>query len=600
MNTITLVNNITMKWSLLFSLLFLSFIGNNLIGQTTYIPATANDPGVTTHEITSGGITLGITDKGGGMINKFTLPGYGDIMDDVSDRFGRGGQTAIRSLGHNNKYNPTQAGLTDEAGTQCNITVTPGKLVVDKRPCCLWRADNHYDFVEWEDLCNDNYNDGGTSGHNSDEDGMDETNLLGKQATEITSEFDFYCEYEDYMGTNGVDIACFYHYYEMEFTREPGHCLDQFGEDTSIWKPNQVVADISVNAPSGKHQGTDQDMNTLTYWTTLRTDNDLWAGDNRHVVLVSGAWYTEARTAKIMPNIHIAGAQVFPLLIISNSADINVGPAIGVFQPNSNIVAQQTVGGNYTDDRRKPNSTWMQDDPNRSGQNKFGFGGRIYGLLNRNRTPNNVPEKWRGEMYYLVGTPAEIFSNALKLNAEWATGNLPSAPTGLSVSTTETSCTVSWTANSGSDNVTVYEVWRSTAATGTYDYVASTMGISYTDEGLNPSEEYFYKIKATSLSGASSYSSFQSGTLSVDNEIQNHMGLKLSPNPANGTVNIETTEASEVEVFNVTGQTMYNSRETATLHNLDVSTWKSGVYFMKVHCSDKVYSKKLIVGEIKK
>jgi len=527
-----------------------------IVDKTPFIAAKTSDPGITTHEITSGNVTLGITDKGGGMINKFTLPGYGDIMDDFADRYGRGGQTAVRSLGHSHKYNPTQAGLTDQSGTQCNITATTGRLVVDKRPCCLWRGDNQYDFIEWEDLCSDNYNDGGTSGHNSDVDGIDETNLPGKQAEEITSEFDFYCVYQDYMDSSGVDIPCFYHYYEMEYSRYPGHCIDQFGEGTSVWDANQIVDDISVNAPSGTHQGTDQDMNTFTHWTTLRTDNDLWAGDYRHTVLVSGAWYTEARTAKAQAVVHIAGAEVFPLLIISNSTDINAGPAIGVFQPNSDIVAQQTVGGTYTDDRRKPRSAWVQDDPDRAGQNKFGFGGRTWGLLNRNRTPNNDPEKWRGEMYFLVGTPAEIYANALKLNAEWATGNLPSAPTGLSLSTGETSCdlwvTASWTANAASDSVTVYEVWRSTAAGGTYDYLASSTGTSYTDGGLDPNKEYFYKIKAASQAGTSAYSSKQSTTTlenCISYSLTIHSGTGGGSYPENTQVSITANVPTSGNVF---------------------------------------------------
>jgi hypothetical protein len=483
--------------------------GQELHGQTTFIVAKESDPGITTHEITSGGVTLGITDMGGGMINKFTLPGYGDIMDDIADRYGRGGQTAVRSFAHGGKYNPTQAGLTDASGTQCNITASPGKLVVDKRPCCLWRADGGYDFIEWEDLCDDKYNsDGGTSGHNSDVDGIDETNLEGKQATEVTSEFDFYCEYEDYMGNNGVDIACFRHYYEMDFVRFPDHCIDQFNDQTSVWNPAQVQSDISVSAPAGIHAGTDQDLHNFTHWTTLRTDNDLWKGTYRHVVQVSGAWGTEARTAERKFNIHIDGAQIFPLLIISNSTDINAGHAIGVFQPNSEIVAQQTVGGTYTDDRRY--IAWLQDDPNRAGQNKFGFGGRTYGLLNRNRTPNNEPEKWRGEMYFLVGTPAEIYENALKINATYTSNSVASAPASPTLNSISSQCAVnlSWTPNASSDNVTMYEVWRSTSSEGAYEYVGATLNSDYTDSSseLGFDTQYFYKIRALNLGGFSNFS----------------------------------------------------------------------------------------------
>ncbi len=389
--------------------------------QTPFIVAKPSDAGVTTHEITSGNVTLGITDKGGGMINKFTLPGYGDISDDVADLYGRGGQVAVRDAVHKGWYNPTQAGHVDGAGTQCNITATTGKLVVDKRPCSLWRGDGKYDFIEWEDLTTDNYNnDGGTSGHNSDVDGIDETNLVGKQATEITSEFDFYCEYQDYMDSSGVDIPCFRYYYEFEFARYPGHCLEQFNESTPCWWEAMRADDISVKAPSGTHQGTYQDMNRFIHGAFLRNDNDIWAGNYRHLKLASGAWYTEARNEAASVSkeflIHPDLAEAFPLLIISNSTDINSGPAIGVFQPWSEINVQQTVGGTYTDDRRMPDKMVIADYPNRAGQNKFGFRGRTWGLLNRNRTPNNDPEMWRGEMYILVGTPAEIYANALKLN----------------------------------------------------------------------------------------------------------------------------------------------------------------------------------------
>ncbi|MCP4314208.1 MAG: T9SS type A sorting domain-containing protein, partial [Bacteroidetes bacterium] len=76
---------------------------------------------------------------------------------------------------------------------------------------------------------------------------------------------------------------------------------------------------------------------------------------------------------------------------------------------------------------------------------------------------------------------------------------------------------------------------------------------------------------------------------SMDSDVQ------IYPNPARGIVNIETTEAFEVVVLNVVGQAMYDKQCADTSCNIDVSNWKSGVYFVNIQCGGKVFNKKLIV-----
>jgi hypothetical protein len=73
------------------------------------------------------------------------------------------------------------------------------------------------------------------------------------------------------------------------------------------------------------------------------------------------------------------------------------------------------------------------------------------------------------------------------------------------------------------------------------------------------------------------------------------LGVQIYPNPARGIVIIETTEAFEVVVFDVVGQIMYNKQDAATSCNIDVSSWKSGIYFVNIQCAGKVYNQKLIV-----
>lgn len=548
-------NSTIMKYLYIF-LLFTSccfFVQSNSQAQTPFIVVKESDATITTHEISSGDVVLGITNLGGGMINKFELPGYGDLLGFESDRYGRGGQTSFRTKVHSRVYNPTQAGLNDRAGTQCNITQTPGKLVVDRRPCALFNGDGRYDFNEWENLVSDGYNgDGGTSGHNSDADGIDETNLAGKQADELTSEFDYYGYYEDYMGQDSVDIPTFHHYYEFTFERYPGGCLDQFGAGTPAYDPTSHVPNITVNAPQGVYKGTDKDMDHFIHWTTLRLDNDLYPVGYRHLVGLDGQLVTELRGSEALNyDIHLSDkADFFPVMVISQSADINEGSAIGVFQPNSDIVAQQTVGGSgsnsYTDDRRF--QAYLTDQPYRiPNMQRFGFGGRTFGLLNRNRTPNNEPETWRGEMYFLVGTPAEIYANVLKINAPYTTNSVASAPPSPTFTNSVISCNasvdLSWTANSSADNITMYEVWRSTSSGGTFEYLGASLGTTFTDStSLDFDMEYFYKIRALNLGGISEFSTVSSIATAGEpidcsggttlTELEEHsFDLRIYPNP---------------------------------------------------------------------
>ena len=181
-----------------------------------------SDPRVTTHRLRSGDLVIGLTDNGGGVINEVNIPGLGDIMDKATDMYGRAGQVAIRDDSHGGRYNPTQAGFWETLGTQCQITHTEDKLVVEPRGMALWHGDRKYDFAEWENIGPDPYPE--DNGH-GDLDGLDERDLPGKQATEVYSEFDYYGIYENVMGQHGITTPAVYHYFEIRFIRPPGPCL---------------------------------------------------------------------------------------------------------------------------------------------------------------------------------------------------------------------------------------------------------------------------------------------------------------------------------------------------------------------------------------
>lgn len=408
------------------------------------IARDGTNPSAVSHTLVSGSVTLGISDQGGGYVNQLILPGLGDVLGAASDRYGRGGQSAIRDWRHGLRYNPTQAGFSDTAGTMCPISVTSsGTLVVLRRACCLWRGDGEFDFTEWENLADDKYSaDGVTSGHGSDVDTIDESASAGRQATEITSEFDYYGTYADYRLTRGtyyagsdqVSIPCFRHYFEYTYARNPGACIEQHNSGP-LYDPSVTVSDLSNNNPAGVQEAGASDMGVLRAGWTLRMDRALWAPRYR--------WWVEGSTLKCAERgttaqtflsrkddalaARVSGVafgnypEARPLIILSDSADKDAGAAIGIFYPpspvnNTPVLGYNTETGNidYTDERRIV--TEMIDSPTRTPTMQlFGFKPTLLGLLNPTRTAPNIQEKFRAEVFILYGTPAQIYRNAQRI-----------------------------------------------------------------------------------------------------------------------------------------------------------------------------------------
>jgi hypothetical protein len=187
-------------------------IGNN-IGKRRAITDT----------IQSGNFTLGVNSNGGGYITEVSIPGLGNTMGIQAQRYGRGGQSSIRDGARGGQYNPTQAGFSDDGGTVCEVVKTDGKIVVPARGCALYNGDGHFDYTRWENIVPDHPK---IIDNNNDQDRIDEENLsvvingttFTKQAAEVHSDFDFYCEYENVKNKIGIDIPAIRHYLEFRFT----------------------------------------------------------------------------------------------------------------------------------------------------------------------------------------------------------------------------------------------------------------------------------------------------------------------------------------------------------------------------------------------
>ncbi len=394
-----------------------------------------NDPALTTDVISSGGCELGISSIGGGYINRLALPGIGDVMGNATDKFGRGGQSAIRDILHGERYNPTQAGFSDLAGTICRVlaTMDDSALVVAPRPCVLFRGDGKFDFTEWENLANDNYTE---SGGSNDWDTIDESLLPGKQATEVTSEFDYFCTYEGLMDADSITIPCFRHYYEYRYIRDPGHCILQHNLGPLFDPVAGEVTDISVTEPAGVYPAVADDMGILKFAMSIRMDRDQWAPEyhwhvngstindlsvkERGDTVTARRSFRDTSLAARTPGFTVpAYLQVqTPLIILSDSSDMDQGGALGLYYPDSDININSIVGVDkesgamvYRDDRRLHME--IRDSPFRIPSMQWiGFRGHLLGMLNPTRTPTGTIEVFRGEFYILYGSPREIFEHA--------------------------------------------------------------------------------------------------------------------------------------------------------------------------------------------
>lgn len=387
-----------------------------------------------TDTIHSGNFILGVNSNGGGYITEVNIPGIGNTMGIQAQRYGRGGQSSIRDLARGGQYNPTQAGFSDEGGTVCEVIKTAeGKIVVPSRGCALYNGDGKFDYTQWENVVADHPH---IADNNSDQDNIDEDNLtlaingrtFTKQAAEVHSDFDFYCEYENIKNTANLSIPAIRHYLEFRFVRSstaPNSAMKQFNIPalTAVgkWSPDKLPTDISTQFPSGVHPGSTTNLNHVSYSWSIRTDVAIWNPLYRYAQKNDNSWEIVERQGTFKGDISKYKQQ----FIVADSNDENSGHALGFYLPDTTINTFDVVGINeadgseaYRDDRTTEN--FYLDIPYRTPTMSWiGFRKRFKGLIDKSILSISHPdvyEKFRQETIVLYGTPAEIKSAFIQLD----------------------------------------------------------------------------------------------------------------------------------------------------------------------------------------
>lgn len=381
-----------------------------------------SDPSITTDTLSSGDLVIGVNSNGGGVINYMEIPGVGNIFGPQSVKYGRSGQSAMRDGMHGGRYNPTQAGFNETLGTPCVVEKLNGKVTVPARPVALWYGDCKWDFTEWENIGPDPtcYPDGG----NSDVDELDESNLIGKQNTEVKSEFDYFGIYHDYKDKGNIEISCVRHYFEYRYVREPGHCINQFRPGLDIFNPEQINPDISSAYPVGTHTAEPFDISNFILSWHLRNDVIKWDPKYQFIINNEGSLTVQNREVYVKETLDANGDVVVPrLIIIGDSNNPDAANALGFYMPESEFNSFETIGVDetsgliaYKDRRRKSIRIW--DQPRRiSTMAVYGFKTETKGLLNRTRLPENIYEANRFDMFVLKGSPNEIWETVHRIEA---------------------------------------------------------------------------------------------------------------------------------------------------------------------------------------
>ncbi|WP_449398594.1 fibronectin type III domain-containing protein [Chryseobacterium wanjuense] len=222
---------------------------------------------------------------------------------------------------------------------------------------------------------------------------------------------------------------------------------------------------------------------------------------------------------------------------------------------------------------------------------QFGFtnggAGHVYGAPAPLDTDNDgMPDAWEtanGLNPNVFDALAVSTTHAPYLNIEVYINNLPNAippdfiipPTNLNftnalttITPASSSLTVNW--NDNAANETNYIVERSTD--GTTFSVIATLGAnmtSYDDTGLTPNTPYYYRVKATTATESSVYTSTATVTTPP---IPSAPTKAVNPIPANGNTNVELNSGNLLLKWtgssNTTTYTVYFGTDPLNLNNI--------------------------------
>jgi Secretion system C-terminal sorting domain/Lipocalin-like domain/CrtC N-terminal lipocalin domain len=181
---------------------------------------------------------------------------------------------------------------------------------------------------------------------------------------------------------------------------------------------------------------------------------------------------------------------------------------------------------------------------------------------------------------------------------------VPSVPAGLTVVPYPDHVSLSWTASTaGTYPIGGYRIYRSTTNDGHWQYIASTTNLTYTDNSVSGTADYFYTVSSfdnQSATTASDYATaLPTGITAFD---QKNDLFKVFPNPTAGVFDLQFTaqngneKIESVEIFNLLGEKTFAINNIKQLGNykIDITDAPNGVYFVKVYTANKCFSEKIM------
>ena len=188
--------------------------------------------------------------------------------------------------------------------------------------------------------------------------------------------------------------------------------------------------------------------------------------------------------------------------------------------------------------------------------------------------------EYKVKAYYKFSDGACVYS---EISSNSAYARYLKTPTMVSATNTGSGLKVTWNAVTGA---TGYDVYRYNSSTGTYKYIKSTTGTTYTDTGITAGSTYYYKVKAyykfsagkysySEISPSSIYSRYLE-TPTMVSATNTGSGLKITWNAVSGATGYD------VYRYNSSTGTYKYIKSTTSISYTDTGITAGSTYYYKV------------------